>query len=715
MEDTNQQTPARIGASVATAGTPCKLGTDPAKFLENFEDWLDHHCLLAETIGVEDAKFMKVLLLWSGKDFRKFSKEAGVLDTDSRAAAIGKIRTRCGSHVNLSMAIFKLMHAKQGTKTFTEFSNEVDCLATQCQFEANPYDKDRAAKDALIFGTSDEKLRQEALAKDFNLSDLKKAALGYEQSRKSAGAIKNERQDEACSRVYTETELSEIVSRITAGKYSSQAHKSNNPTRNSSETKCPNCPPHYRQHAPQKCPAQHKTCVKCKQKGHFANSRSCGMTQPIRNISEGGNGASYNFEYEDDVVNCIETIHLLSNSAMRDQCTMVQVAINDTKMQMFVDSGCKRTLLPVSMYTKKMGPIKESSIKFRPYGTNVMLKCHGAVEARIATESGADHATQIYIIEGHMAEPLLGRQDALALGILSITKEGKHPSTSPESVNFIADDLRAAGICITTKVDTDDTVGPEAQRRIRQLVEKHSSLFNGIGLLKGEEVKFNIDRNVTPVADSFRGAPLAYRQRLSDHLQVLRDHDKIEDVDPSEHHGWISNVVITEKKSANQIRMNIDMRNPNKALTEYTKQHIETIHEIRHKLQGATRFSEMDLSHGYHQVALAEESRDISTFQTHEGLHRFKVLFFGASPATDLFHQRIKGSLAGLKGCTSIHDNIIVWGKDDAEHEENLSACLQRIGERGLTLRRKKMQLWKNQHLMVRPNILCFRHVSRPG
>ena len=74
-----------------------------------------------------------------------------MLETDSRAAAIGKIQTRCGSHVNLSMAIFKLMHAKQGTKTFTEFANEVDGLATQCQFEANPYTKDRATKDALIF------------------------------------------------------------------------------------------------------------------------------------------------------------------------------------------------------------------------------------------------------------------------------------------------------------------------------------------------------------------------------------------------------------------------------------------------------------------------------------------------------------------------------------------------------------------------------------
>ena len=82
---------------------------------------------------------------------------------DTENAAIEKLRIKCGSHVNLSMAMFKLMHAKQGTKTMTEFANEIEELATQCQFESNPYDKKRAIKDALIFGTSDEQLRREAL------------------------------------------------------------------------------------------------------------------------------------------------------------------------------------------------------------------------------------------------------------------------------------------------------------------------------------------------------------------------------------------------------------------------------------------------------------------------------------------------------------------------------------------------------------------------
>ena len=70
-------------------------------------------------------------------------------------------------------------------------------------------------------------------------------------------------------------------------------------------------------------------------------------------------------------------------------------------------------------------------------------------------------------------------------------------------------------------------------------------MFSGIGLLKGEEVQFDIDPAIEPVAEAFRGVPLAYQDRLSDHLQYLRDNDKIEDVDPTNYHDWQSNVVIT--------------------------------------------------------------------------------------------------------------------------------------------------------------------------
>ena len=98
----------------------------------------------------------------------------------------------------------------------------------------------------------------------------------------------------------------------------------------------------------------------------------------------------------------------------------------------------------------------------------------------------------------------------------------------------------------------------------------------------------------------------------------------------------------------------------------------------------------MDLSDGFHQIVLHPNSHYISSFRTHEGLHRFKVLFFRTSPASELFHNKIKEALRGLPRCISIHDNILIYGKTPEEHETNLSACLARIKAKGLTLRRSK-------------------------
>ena len=97
--------------------------------------------------------------------------------------AIEKIRIQCGRHVNSTMAMYNLMHVQEGTKTFTQFARKVEELATHCQFDTVPCTKERAMKDAIIFGTSDDKLRKEALAKDVDLTTLTKTALGYEQSR----------------------------------------------------------------------------------------------------------------------------------------------------------------------------------------------------------------------------------------------------------------------------------------------------------------------------------------------------------------------------------------------------------------------------------------------------------------------------------------------------------------------------------------------------
>ena len=84
---------------------------------------------------------------------------------------------------------------------------------------------------------------------------------------------------------------------------------------------------------------------------------------------------------------------------------------------------------------------------------------------------------------------------------------------------------------------------------------------------------------------------------------------------------------MSEKKNKD-IRMNIDARPLNKS-AKMTKYHIITPQEVRQQLKGARYFSELDMGHGFHQVPLDPDTSRRSVFQTHEGLHRMKRLFFG--------------------------------------------------------------------------------------
>ncbi len=106
--------------------------------------------------------------------------------------------------------------------------------------------------------------------------------------------------------------------------------------------------------------------------------------------------------------------------------------------------------------------------------------------------------------------------------------------------------LQASGIPVQSTKDPDVPIPPDEQARVQALIDKHPTAFSGIGLLKDEEVSFHIDQKVPPVAAPYLPIPLAYREKLSSHLQALREENKIEDVDPNEHCPWISNVVITE-------------------------------------------------------------------------------------------------------------------------------------------------------------------------
>ena len=67
------------------------------------------------------------------------------------------------------------------------------------------------------------------------------------------------------------------------------------------------------------------------------------------------------------------------------------------------------------------------------------------------------------------------------------------------------------------------------------------------------------------------------------------------------------------------------------------------------------------------------------------GRFRFARLPFGLSTSSEVFQRAMEDIFAGYP-CAIIVDDLLIWGKDDAEHDNNLARVLQRAREVNLRL-----------------------------
>ena len=123
--------------------------------------------------------------------------------------------------------------------------------------------------------------------------------------------------------------------------------------------------------------------------------------------------------------------------------------------------------------------------------------------------------------------------------------------------------------------------------------------------MKDFQVHLHIDTSVPPVTQPHRRIPFHELGKLERQGII----EPVDDPTP-----WVSPLVVTPKpKNPGEIRLCVDMHQPNRAILR--ERHITpTIDDLIHDLNGATVFSKIDLNSGYHQLELAPESRYITTF-----------------------------------------------------------------------------------------------------
>lgn len=153
--------------------------------------------------------------------------------------------------------------------------------------------------------------------------------------------------------------------------------------------------------------------------------------------------------------------------------------------------------------------------------------------------------------------------------------------------------------------------------------------------MPGVKVKFSIDDSIPPVRNAYYNIPAAYREGARQRLEEMEARGIIEKVTTAPQ--WISGMSAVPK-GKNDFRLVVNMRAPNKAIKrEYFR--MPSIDEMRIKLHGAKFFSKLDLSNAFYHIELCEESRDLTTFLSENGMFRFTRLMFGVNCAPEIFQR----------------------------------------------------------------------------
>lgn len=245
----------------------------------------------------------------------------------------------------------------------------------------------------------------------------------------------------------------------------------------------------------------------------------------------------------------------------------------------------------------------------------------------------------------------------------------------------------------------DDIEDRDAKAQLKQLCINYSDVF----ALEGEKLTANnfykqqihLNSNGPVYIKNYR-TPEAQKEEMNIQINKMVDDGIIQpSISP-----YNSPILLVPKKSntnEKKWRLVVDFRQLNKKVIA-DKFPLPRIDEMLDNLGRAKYFTTLDLTSGFHQIELDEESKQYTAFSSTTGHYEFNRLPFGLNISPNSFQRMMTIALSGLPPeCAFLYiDDILVVGCSIKQHLLNLETVFQRLRKYNLKLNPAKCNFFRH-------------------
>ncbi|XP_060063527.1 uncharacterized protein K02A2.6-like [Ylistrum balloti] len=444
-------------------------------------------------------------------------------------------------------------------------------------------------------------------------------------------------------------------------KFSSRNQKSsqqNKPKVSSHEKPCYRCT--RPGHDPQKCFFKNEKCNQCGKVGHI--KKAC--RREVHTEKNGKKVHSLDDQYYEygDIVSDIYTVHDTQSPGPY----WVKPRVDGTPLRMELDTGSAVSVIRKQDLVEHFGKVtlNPTTKVFKTYSGETITPI-GVKEVKVHINNQISDLP-LYVVERGGPPPSFGR---------SWLSELKLNWAEIHAVSAVSDRSNRAD-------------------SVKSILQRYAEVFEpNLGTVKNIQARFILKEDSQPKFMKARPVPFSLRPAVDKELDRLVN---LGILTPVDHSSYATTIVVVPKKDGSD-RICGDFKTTVNSMIVIDKYPLPKIEDIFANLSGVQHFTKIDLKNAYLQMEVVEEQRPLLTINTHRGLFRYNRLVFGIAAAPAIWQRTMEQILQGIPGVQCIIDDMIITGRTEEEHLQNLGSVLGRLQKYGLKANIEKCDIFKDK------------------